>query len=48
MNGRRILETREVMANIRRAKVPTRVAASQVALISAPVIFGFFSKIGLT
>lgn len=38
MNGRRMLERREVMANIRRAKVPTRVAASQAALISPRLI----------
>lgn len=48
MNGRRMLEAKEVIANIRRANVPTRVALSQAASISVGERSGFSAKMGFT
>lgn len=43
-NGRSILEAKEVMANIRSANVPIRVASSQALSISAGVRSGCEAK----
>lgn len=43
-NGRSMLEVNEVMANIKSANVPTRVASSQALSISAGVRSGCESK----
>lgn len=48
MNGSRMLEAKEVIANIKRANVPTRVALSQAASTSAGERSGFWAKIGFT
>src|SRR5579862_3740072 len=46
--GRKILDENEVMANIRSAKVPTRVAFSQSWSICSFVRSGFWSRNGVT
>ena len=43
-NGRSMLEAKEVKANIKSAKVPTRVASSQALSISAGVRSGCKTK----
>ena len=48
ISGRSMLEENEVMAKINNAKVPTLVAFSHAASISAGLRLGFSSKIGLT
>lgn len=48
MKGRRRLDVKDVMAKIRRANVPTRVAPSQASSTSLGVRLGFAAKIGLT
>ena len=47
-NGRIMLEVKEVMANTKRANVPTRVASSQALSISAGVRSGCEAKYGFT
>lgn len=48
MNGRVMMEAKVVIAKIKRAKVPTRVALSQAASISAGERSGLLAKIGFT
>ena len=43
-----MLEAKEVIAKISRAKVPTRVALSQAASTSAGDRSGFLAKMGFT
>lgn len=46
--GRSMFEAKDVMAKIRRAKLPTRVADSQASSTSSGVMLGLALKIGLT